>query len=87
MKKSLPVILVVSAVLVSSCTFPWQKTTPETETVIENGTDVQPTNTNTTVPAPIPEAPKDITPSDTPKAIAQGGVYLPYTTTAVAQAK
>lgn len=86
MKKiSLPLILISSVILLSSCTFPWGKTTPETETVVENGADIQPTNT--TITAPIPEVPKDITPSDTPKAIAEGGVYLPYTTTAVAQAK
>lgn len=72
-------------ILLSGCTLPWQTTTPETETVTENGTDVQAVNTAPTV-TPIPEI-KDITPSDTPKAIAEGGVYMPYTTTAVAQAK
>lgn len=72
-------------ILLSGCTLPWQTTTPETETVAENGTDVQAVNTAPTVTT-IPEI-KDITPSDTPKAIAEGGVYMPYTTTAVAQAK
>lgn len=78
-------ILLAAVILLSGCTLPWQTTTPETETVVENGTDVQATNTTPTV-IPAPE-PKDITPSDTPKAIAEGGVYMPYTTTAVAQAK
>lgn len=78
-------ILLATLVLLSGCTFPWQTTTPEIETVVENGTDVQATNTTPTI-IPTPE-PKDTTPSDTPKAIAEGGVYMPYTTTAVAQAK
>lgn len=38
------------------------------------------------MPTPT-DIPKDITPSDTPKGIAEGGIYLPYTPTAVAQAK
>lgn len=84
MKKTLPLALVLVLTL-SGCTFPWQKTTtPETETVIE---DTETATTGTQTAPIVPEPPKDITPSDTPKAIAQGGVYLPYTSTAVAQAK
>ena len=83
---SLSSILLAALVLLSGCTLPWQTTAPETETVVENGTDVQPTNTNSPTIIPTAEV-KDTTPSDTPKAIAEGGVYMPYTTTAVAQAK
>lgn len=86
MKKIIfPTAIVLITMLLSGCTLPWQAKTPETETVVENGTDVQATNTAPTV-VPTPEI-KDITPSDTPKAIAEGGIYMPYTTTAVAQAK
>ncbi len=88
MKKLIIPTAIIGSLLLSSCTLPWQKaTTPETETVVEE-TDNE-TNTdakNPTSPV-VPETPKDITPSDTPKAIAPGGVYLPYTSTAVAQAK
>ena len=85
MKKTLPLALIL-VVTLSGCTFPWQKTTtPETETVIED-TETGSVTGTTTAPI-VPEPPKDITPSDTPKAIAAGGVYLPYTPTAVAQAK
>lgn len=89
MKKiPLSLALILTTVVFSSCTLPWQKktTTPETETVVENA-EVANTNLPTPTPPAIPEPPKDITPSDTPKAIAEGGVYLPYTSTAVAQAK
>jgi thiol-disulfide isomerase/thioredoxin len=84
MKKSVSLILTLSIIIVlSSCTLPWQKTTPETETIIE---DLN--NTNTVTPTAVEEQKfTDITPSDTPKSIAEGGVYLPYTSTAVAQAK
>lgn len=73
------------AILLSGCTLPWQKSnTPETETVIEDSTNTD--SMKVEEPAE-PAQPVDITPSDTPKAIAEGGVYLPYTTTAVAQAQ
>lgn len=89
MKKiPLSLALIFTTIVFSSCTLPWQKKTitPETETVSETA---ETANTNLPIPpAPVPpEPPKDITPSDTPKAIAEGGIYLPYTTTAVAQAK
>lgn len=86
--KKVPLILFTLplAVILSSCTLPWQKSsTPETETVIENGINNEDTISGTDTPEPA--QPVDITPSDTPKAIAEGGVYLPYTTTAVAQAQ
>jgi thioredoxin 1 len=79
--------------LLSGCTLPWQKTTPpaETETIVEETGNMPATgstaNTAPNNPTTIPEPQKDITPSDTPKAIAPGGIYLPYTSTAVAQAK
>jgi len=83
MKKSTALISTLSLILtLSSCTLPWQKNTPETETIVEDTTNVD----NITPPAAEPEKFTDITPGDTPKAIAQGGVYLPYTSTAVAQA-
>jgi thiol-disulfide isomerase/thioredoxin len=88
MKKIIIPAAIIGTLLLSSCTLPWQKkeTTPDTETVIED-TGTGSTDKATTPPPAIPEVPKDITPSDTPKAIAPGGVYLPYTSTAVAQAK
>lgn len=88
MKKIIIPAAIIGTLLLSSCTLPWQKkeTTPDTETVIED-TGTESTDKTTTPPPAIPEVPKDITPSDTPKAIAPGGIYLPYTSTAVAQAK
>lgn len=74
---------------------PWAKpaATTETEVVAEDtvATDSG-TTTGTAVPTTDtkpaePAKPADTTPSDTPKGIAEGGVYLPYTSTAVAQAK
>lgn len=88
MKKIIIPATIIGTLLLSSCTLPWQKkeTAPDTETVIEDtGTEL--IDKTTTPPPAVPEVPKDITPSDTPKAIAPGGVYLPYTSTAVAQAK
>ena len=76
MKKTLPLAIILMVTL-SSCTFPWQKTTPaETETIIEEtGSMPTPGSTANTIDnqviTPPPEAPKDITPSDTPKAIAE----------------
>ncbi len=75
-------ILVLFSVVLSSCTLPWQKN-DETETVVVD-------SSNPALPGDTtaqPTTPVDITPTDTPKAIAEGGVYLPYTSTAVAQAK
>jgi len=94
MKKiSLLFTCTTALVLLSSCTLPWQKTTPpaETETIVEGANNMpatgSTTNTVSDIPVTPPEPQKDITPSDTPKAIAEGGIYLPYTSTAVAQAK
>lgn len=83
-KYLLPSVLILSFML-SGCTLPWQKITPKTETVPDN-TETQTGTPATTAQANTPEQ-KDITPNDTPKAIADGGVYLPYTSTALAQAK
>ncbi len=82
MKKIItPVILFTSIILLTSCTLPWEKS--ETETIVVDSSNPElPANTES---QPAPSV--DITPSDTPKAIAEGGVYLPYTSTAVAQAK
>lgn len=66
----------------TSCTLPWQKDN-ETETVVVDSSN--PSMIGETAAEPAPQI--DITPTDTPKAIAEGGVYLPYTSTAVAQAK
>lgn len=66
----------------SGCTLPWQKDN-ETEVVVAD-------SSNPALPGDTtmqPTAPTDITPSDTPKAIAPGWFYLPYTSTAVAQAQ
>jgi len=95
MKKISPILaVIISTVTLASCTLPWGKPpVTETETVIEDtpviSSEVMATDTLPKAP-PIPlpsEQVKDITPSDTPKAIAEGGIYLPYTSTAVAQAK
>ena len=87
MKKIIIPAAIIGTLVLSSCTLPWQKkeAAPDTETVVED-TETGATDKTATTPA-VPEVPKDITPSDTPKAIAPGGVYLPYTSTAVAQAK
>jgi len=45
------------------------------------------TTTKVVEPVDIPQKQTDTTPSDAPKGIAPGGTYLPYTSTAVAQAK
>lgn len=82
MKKISLATLIVTALVLSACTFPWQKIVPESETVATETENPE----DTTTPV-VPEPPKDTTPTDTPKAIAEGGVYMPYTTTAVAQAK
>lgn len=84
--------IIATAVLLAGCTMPWTKApaTTETEVVTDEtatdgttaGTTVQAEDTKPTEPA----KPVDTTPSDTPKAIVEGGVYLPYTSTAVAQA-
>jgi thioredoxin 1 len=83
MKKTrlfLPFAFCLLPFFLNACTLPWQKNT-ETETVVVDSSN--PELGTTTQPAPT----ADITPSDTPKAIAEGGIYLPYTSTAVAQAK
>jgi len=75
-------ILGLLSVILTGCTLPWQKSN-ETETVVVD-------SSNPALPGDTtaqPTTPVDITPADTPKAIAEGGVYLPYTSTAVAQAK
>lgn len=94
MKKSHLSILAVSVIL-ASCTMPtmpWSKTkTDNTEEVIladaMNSSGEVPVKSDDTKPESDETPKKDIIPTDTPKNIAEGGVYLPYTSTAVAQAK
>ena len=81
-------------VLLAGCTMPWTKApaTTETEVVTDETAIPEGDTAGTTVPAEgtkpeEPAKPVDTTPSDTPKGIAEGGIYLPYTSTAVAQAK
>lgn len=98
MKKT-PLALLGVTLLLASCTvptMPWSKapTTTDTEVVTE-GTDTDTdaiASGETVVPkegtkTETPVKSTDTTPGDTPKWIAEGGVYLPYTSTAVAQAK
>lgn len=85
MKKThlfLPFAFCLLPFLLNACSLPWQKNN-ETETVIVDSSNPELPGDTTTPPA----GQADITPGDTPKAIAEGGVYLPYTSTAVAQAK
>lgn len=95
MKKSYLSILAVSVIL-ASCTMPWAKSGTEVTEEVIPADEITDTNdevpaksgdTTTAIETPIPGGSTDITPDDTPKAIAEGGVYLPYTSTAVAQAK
>lgn len=84
MKKSsliIPFTFCLLLFTLSGCTLPWQEN-DEVEVVADSSNPESQINTK-----PEWNTPVDITPSDTPKAIAEGGVYLPYTTTAVAQAQ
>lgn len=94
MKKTLLPALAV-LVLLSACSIPKIGSTPETETIV---TDDTTTNTGTETPADTTAETAGTTPTtdesgtapvatDTPTEVADGGVYLPYTPTAVAQAK
>ena len=81
-------------VLLAGCTMPWTKApaTTETEVVTDETAIPEGDTAGTTVSAEgtkpeEPAKPVDTTPSDTPKGIVEGGIYLPYTSTAVAQAK
>lgn len=89
-------ISLAAVFLLASCTMPWssQKTEEITNETIPLEADAESTastgdtatitpSTETTTPA----APTLTVPTDTPKAVAEGGIYLPYTSTAVAQAK
>ena len=94
MKKTSLSLLFITSLFLASCTMPWTKTAPAVTEEIVPADDTMVPNTATT-DVPTTNAPADIaqptetdtTPSDTPKAIAEGGIYLPYTSTAVAQAK
>lgn len=93
----------MSALLLASCTMPWTKTAdkPADEIIpadeIDGSTEnpgeangTKKTDTPVKADAGVPienRAEVNIVPTDTPKAIAEGGVYLPYTSTAIAQAK
>ncbi len=70
MKKTLSLLLCLVAL--SGCSLPWSKSD---EIEIIPGSESEVTKPHV-----------DTTPKDTPKAIAGGGIYLPYTSTAVAQA-
>jgi thiol-disulfide isomerase/thioredoxin len=101
--KKIQIALLMSTLLLASCTMPWAKTTEKTTDEIipadetdsntgntgeENGTKKIDTPIKADTGTPIENtAEVNIVPSDTPKAIAEGGVYLPYTSTAIAQAK
>lgn len=96
MKKTPLSLLIVTSLVLASCTMPWTKTAPAvTEEIVPADDTMVPNTATTDVPATtnVPAAEiaqpteTDTTPSDTPKAIAEGGIYLPYTSTAVAQAK
>ena len=92
----------ISTLVLSGCSIPGMGDNTEKETVSTTIPNAQETTTppvtppkqdtktaevDTSVKTPN-EAPGDSTvPSDTPKAIVEGGIYLPYTSTAIAQAK
>ncbi len=100
MKKT-PLMVILVSVVLASCTMPtmpWTKTASTTDAEVvtdETSTDTatdEKMSGETTLPkdnakTDTPTTSTDITPGDTPKWIAPGGVYLPYTSTAVAQAK
>lgn len=86
------------SLLLASCTMPWSK--PATEEIVEDIIPAEEINQAEEIPAKSGDTTTEIgatetwasggvsiVPDDTPKAIAEGGVYLPYTSTAVAQAK
>lgn len=75
-------IFALFSMILSGCALPWQKDAEKEVVVADSSNPALPGDTTTP-----PTTPVDITPSDTPKAIAEGGVYLPYTSTAVAQAQ
>ena len=77
----LPLLCIISISLLSGCSLPGEKG-DKTEVVIDSSNPDATTDKNIET-----NVPTDTTPSDTPKAIAEGGLYLPYTTTAVAQAQ
>ena len=98
--KKIQIGFLVSTLLLASCTMPWAKTTEKTTDEIipadelegSTGEEAGSKKTDTPVKAdtgtPIENtAEVNIVPTDTPKAIAEGGAYLPYTSTAIAQAK
>lgn len=94
MKKISLAVLTITTLALGSCTMPWTKTTntpeeivPVEETPAETGTKTNDTAAPLETPKTEEQVQKDTIPTDTPKAIAEGGVYLPYTSTAVAQAK
>lgn len=63
---------------------------PKTEENTTNPAKTEETKTPEVAPEKITQEPTNNTlplPSDTPKGIVEGGIYLPYTNTAVAQAK
>lgn len=92
MKKTLLPLLACLVVL-SGCSIPKIGSTPEVETIVtKDSAETVPATTDAPA-AETPEAPTtdesgiETAATDTPTAVAEGGVYLPYTSTAVAQAK
>lgn len=99
MKKTLPLLLLTGLVLsltLSSCgtkpaeTVPADTTTSQDTPTVDNATapDENQTTEWTSVKAEWVAVGEqtNLAPSDTPRAIAEGGLYLPYTPTALAQA-
>lgn len=71
MKKKYLFLVVLSSLILSNCTLPWEKSTIDTETIVEDENIENGSNSASTTPTEVTK-PIDITPSDTPKAIAEG---------------
>ncbi len=96
MKKTAPILLLCAIsipVFLSSCgTKPVTEVAPENTTISEETTLAGSTSSSTTTSetsktgwVAVGEQ-SNLAPSDTPRGIADGGLYLPYTPTALAQA-
>lgn len=101
-KTQLVALIILSSLVLSACSIPGMggtetETVPATTTTEETAktpeTPAEPTKTEEPkTPEVTPEKmPEEVTnntlPTDTPKAIVEGGIYIPYTSTAVVQAK
>ena len=101
-KTQLAALIMLSSIALSACSIPGMggtetETVPATTTTEETAktpeTPAEPAKTEEPkTPEVAPEKmPEETTntglPGDTPKAIVEGGIYLPYTSTAVVQAK